>query len=56
VLFARVGPCVLPLIDFKRATEKLSDYFRSKRCHKESMEAAESFTAMIKSLGLAVDH
>ena len=63
VLFARDGPKIKlgtlvnrPLIDFKRATEKLADHFFSKKFHKESLEMAASFTATMNHPDLAVDH
>ena len=50
VLFARDGPTMelgvfvnRPLIDFKRATEKLHDHFHNKTFHKTSVEAASIF-------------
>ena len=45
-----------PLIDFKIATEKLSDHFRGKKFHKASMEAAAAFTSVMKNPDLAIDH
>ena len=45
-----------PLIDFKRATEKLSDHFRGKKFHKASLEAATRFDTVMKNPDLAVDH
>ena len=63
MLFARDGPKIKlgvlvnqPLFDFKRATEKLADHFFSKKFHKESLETAASFTAMMSNPDLAVDH
>ena len=62
VLFATESPSMelgvfvnRPLIDFKRATEKLSDHFRRKKFHKASMEAA-AFTSVMKNHNLAIDH
>ena len=63
MLFAKDSPKVQlgtlvnrPLIDFKRATEKLADHFFTKKFHKEALEAAESFTMVMKNPGSAVDH
>ena len=63
VLFVREGPKIKvgalvnrPLIDFKRATEKLADHFFSKTFHKESLETAASFTTMMNNPDLTVDH
>ena len=63
VLFARDGTTMelgvfvnRPLIDFKRATEKLSDHFRNKKFHKTSVQAAATFTSVMKNPDLAIDH
>ena len=45
-----------PLIDYKRASEKLCDHFRHKQFHKASLEAAATFTSVMKNPDLAVDH
>ena len=62
-LFAREAPTLelgvlvnRPLIDFKRATEKIHDHFCSKKFHKEAVEAAAAFTAVMKNPDLAIDH
>ena len=56
VLFARAEPRkelgVLvnrPLIDYKRATEKLTHHFQRKKFHKAAIEAAEAFTVTMKN-------
>lgn len=61
VLFAREGGRITlgalvnsPLIDFKRATEKLAIHF-SKKFHIESLQTAESFTAMMRKPDLSID-
>ena len=63
VLFAQDGPGMelgvlvnRPLIDYKRASEKLCDHFRHKQFHKASLEAAATFTSVMKNPDLAVDH
>ena len=63
VLFARDGTTMelgvfvnRPLIDFKRATEKLSDHFRNKKFHKTSVQAVATFTFVMKNPDLAIDH
>ena len=63
VLFARDGPIMelgvfinRPLIDFKRVTDKLHDHFHNKKFHKMSIEAASTFTLVMKNLDLATDH
>ena len=63
VLFARGGSTMelgvlvnRPLIDFKRATEKLTEHFCSKKFHKAALEAAEAFSAVVKNPDLAIDH
>ena len=60
VLFARGGPIKAlgalvnkPLIDFKRATEKLSDHF-AKKFHKTAVELAESFSVVMKNPELII--
>ena len=62
VLFARAEPRkelgVLvnrPLIDYKRATQKLTDHFQGKKFHKAAIEAAEAFTATMKNQDLAIN-
>ena len=65
VLFARGGPTNpikalgalvnKPLIDFKRATEKLSDHF-AKKFHKTAVELAESFSVVMKNPDIGIDH
>ncbi len=62
VLFARAEPGkelgVLvnrPLIDYKRATEKLTDHFQGKKFHKAALQAAEAFTATMNNPDLAID-
>ncbi len=62
VLFARAVPgkelgvlVTRPLIDYKRATEKLTDHFQGKKFHKAAVEAAEAFTATMKNPDLAID-
>ena len=62
VLFAKEGGRIntlgalvnTPLIDFKRATEKLTSHF-AKKFHIESVETAESFAAVMKKPELAID-
>lgn len=63
VLFAVDGPAMelgvlvnRPLIDFKRATDKLADHFRSKKFHKTALEAAEAFSTSMKNPDMAIDH
>ena len=63
VLSARDGPKIKlgvlvnrPLTEFKRATETLADHFFNNRFHKESLETAASFTAMMSNLDVDVDH
>ena len=63
VLFASDGPTMKlgvlvnkPLVDFKRATEKLSEHFHGKKFHKASLEAATRFNTVMKNPELAVDH
>ena len=63
VLFARDGPTMelgvlvnRPLIDFKRATEKLAEHFHGRKFHKAALEAAQVFTAVMKNPDLAIDN
>ena len=60
VLFARGGPGIelgvlvsRPLIDFKRASEKLSDHFH-KKFHKAAVQDAESFSTVMKDASVGV--
>ncbi len=65
VLFARGSPTTptealgilvnRPLIDFKRATEKLSDHF-AKKFHKTAVETAETFSVFMKNPDIGIDH
>lgn len=63
VLFARSGPTLelgvlvnRPLINFKRATQKLSDHFHNKKFHKAAVQEVESFSAVMKDPSIGVDH
>ena len=62
VLFAKEGGRIntlgalvnMPLIDFKRGTEKINIHF-AKKFHIESVEAAESFVTVMNKPELAID-